>query len=76
MVRRILPFLAPVLWMVFIFFLSSQPVLPGPNVFWQDFLFKKSAHIIVYTVLFFLWYRAFSLSSKKKLYMLPFLLTL
>lgn len=76
MVRRVLPFLFPVLWMVFIFFLSSQPVLPGPNVFWVDFLFKKVSHISVYAVLFLLWYLAILASSKKKQYLFPFLLTL
>lgn len=45
----------PFLWMSFIFFLSAQPVLPGPKVMWGDFLFKKCAHMFVYAMLYLWW---------------------
>ena len=46
------------LWTGFIFFLSSQQDLPGPDLYAWDFVFKKSAHMFVYFVLFFLVNRA------------------
>ena len=49
--RKILYFRVFV-WAMLIFVLSSQPVLPGPQLFAFDFLLKKSAHIIVYGILF------------------------
>lgn len=50
-------FLPPVLWAILIFFLSNQPTLPGPDIYLWDFLFKKSAHMFVYAVLYLLSYR-------------------
>jgi hypothetical protein len=45
-------------WCAFIFFLSSQPHLPGPQDKTWDFIFKKLAHVTVYAVLFRLVYVA------------------
>lgn len=57
--RALLSAYIPVLlWSVFIFLLSNQPTLPGPDLYAWDFLFKKSAHMFVYFVLFFLFFRA------------------
>jgi VanZ family protein len=48
----------PVLvWAGFIFFLSSQSVLPGIEETTLNFIFKKLSHITVYAVLYFLLYR-------------------
>ena len=44
--------------MILIFSVSSVPDLPSNNVDVVDFLMKKSAHFLEYTILFFLWYRA------------------
>jgi VanZ family protein len=41
-----------------IYGLSAQPVLPGSEVFWQDFLLKKCAHIGFYLLLFWAWFIA------------------
>lgn len=38
-----------------IFFLSAQPVLPGPKIFIGDFIFKKCAHMGVFGVLYLCW---------------------
>lgn len=76
MKTRLLDYLFPVLWMGVIFFLSSQPVLPGASTFWQDFIFKKLAHISVYAVLYFLWYRAIRTENAKVKILIPFILTL
>lgn len=70
--RNYLPVL---LWAGFIFFLSSQSTLPGPETNLADFLFKKSAHMFVYAVLFFFTFRGMnkSKSSTKSLMYLPLL---
>ncbi|OGJ22513.1 MAG: hypothetical protein A2804_03090 [Candidatus Pacebacteria bacterium RIFCSPHIGHO2_01_FULL_46_10] len=65
-----------VLWMALIFILSSQPHLPSAQNVWIDFLFKKSAHIFVYGVLYTLSYRAQTVHRKKKGWVLPLLFTL
>lgn len=51
-------YLPILLWAGLIFFLSSQPTLPGHEVFNLDFLIKKTGHIFVFGVLFALIYRA------------------
>ena len=56
--KKCLNYTLVVLWMALIFYMSSIPDLPSNNVFLLDFIFKKTAHIIEYTVLFLLWFRA------------------
>lgn len=66
---------APVfIWASLIFLLSSISSLPSAQKFWWDFVFKKSAHMFEYAVLYFLLLRAF---NKKgfKIYSLCFLLS-
>ncbi|OGJ15814.1 MAG: hypothetical protein A2632_02575 [Candidatus Pacebacteria bacterium RIFCSPHIGHO2_01_FULL_46_16] len=46
------------LWAALIYYLSSQTILPGFYVETYDFIFKKSAHITVYAILYLLFYRA------------------
>jgi len=53
-------------WAGLIFFLSSQQVLPGPNISSLDFIFKKSAHMFVYAVLYLLLSRGVELVVDKK----------
>lgn len=45
--------------MGFIFYLSSQTSLPGPELILGDFVFKKLAHMFVFGVLWYLLYRAY-----------------
>jgi len=49
--------------MIVIFYLSSRTELPHANVFFWEFLFKKSGHVFVYFVLTLLW--IFALGSKQ-----------
>lgn len=56
--KRIAIWLPPIVWAGTIFFLSSQSALPGLSVSSYEFLFKKSAHMTAYAVLFFLVRRA------------------
>lgn len=53
--KAYLPVLA---WAGLIFYLSSQSVLAGLEINVLDFIFKKSAHMFVYFVLYFLTFRA------------------
>lgn len=53
--KKWIPVLA---WCGLIFFLSSQPHLPGPENVNLDFLFKKLGHICAYAILFGLTFRA------------------
>ena len=45
-------------WCVVIFVFSSLPTLPEVGFIWWDFVLKKSAHVLEYTVLFLLTYKA------------------
>ncbi|OGD83271.1 hypothetical protein A2572_00325 [Candidatus Collierbacteria bacterium RIFOXYD1_FULL_40_9] len=60
---KYLKFLPVTIWMIVIFYLSSRTELPHANVFFWEFLFKKSGHVFVYFVLTLLW--IFALGSKQ-----------
>lgn len=47
-------FAPAVIWAAIIFLFSSQPTLPGFDSGFLDFVLKKSAHMFVYGVLFWL----------------------
>ena len=49
---------APIAWMLFIFWLSSQPSLPSAPEPWQDIILKKTGHMLLYSILAILWWRA------------------
>jgi VanZ family protein len=51
--------LAVALWMAIIFAFSAQSRLPSAPQPWLDFLFKKSAHFMVFATLAALFWRAF-----------------
>jgi len=80
--KYFLAYLYPALWAVFIFLLSAQESLPGFSVSLYEFLFKKSAHMFVYAVLYFLLFRAYqqttskSRENNKKSYLYPLLICL
>lgn len=50
--------LPPILWAGMIFLFSHQSILPGFSLSVLDFLFKKSAHVFVFGVLYLLIWRA------------------
>lgn len=56
----------PVIWAVVIFLLSARPVIPASQIFWKDFLLKKSAHVIEYAIFASLTYRALKETGVKK----------
>lgn len=47
-----------IIWCILIFWLSSQPHLPGPADQTWDFVIKKLGHITAYAILFGLTFRA------------------
>jgi len=66
MSRKFTKYIPVVIWMVLIFWISSVPDLPSNKVDVLDFIFKKSAHFIEYTILFLLWYRALGVKNPFK----------
>lgn len=73
-------FAPPMLWAVVIFIFSSQTALPGFEESALDFIFKKTAHIFVYLVLYLLVKRGvdmvFNKKSEKMLLYVPVLICL
>ena len=63
------------LWCGLIFFFSSLPQLPLAPKTWQDFLIKKTAHMVEFGVLYLLVFRAFRFSSSRKNFWLSLLFT-
>jgi len=56
---KLIKFWLPVfLWALVIFTLSNFPTQKTSEIFWQDFILKKTAHFIEYAFLFVLVYRA------------------
>ncbi|MDP3955516.1 MAG: VanZ family protein [bacterium] len=56
---KLIKFWLPVLlWALVIFTFSNFPTQKTSEIFWEDFLLKKTAHFIEYAFLFVLIYRA------------------
>jgi hypothetical protein len=56
----------PVIWAFVIFAFSSYPSTRTSGFFWQEFIIKKTAHVVEYAVFTALLYRAFKESGVKK----------
>lgn len=78
--KYFLAYSLPTLWAGFIFFLSDQQILPGLSISLYDFIFKKSAHMFVYAVLYVLLFRAYKITNGNKItgkhYLFPILISL
>jgi len=57
--RQIKYWLPPILWACVIFMSSSRSVPGASEIHWQDFVVKKTAHVVVYAILSLLMYRGF-----------------
>ncbi len=70
-IKLLLYYWAPViLWTIVIFLFSSFPTQKASQIHWQDFIIKKSAHILEYFTLSLLTFRALresGMDSKKAL---------
>ena len=53
-------------WSGLIYLFSSHAVPSATQIYWGDFIIKKSAHIFEYGLLALLWYRALKQSGVKK----------
>ena len=60
--------LPPLLWAVVIFLFSSHPTKGVSEIHWQDFIVKKTAHLIEYGFLAILIYRGLINSKVKNLH--------
>lgn len=49
--KRLLVWLPTLVWMGVIFWFSSRPTGQTAQVYWQDFLVKKTAHFVEYFIL-------------------------
>ncbi len=77
--KVIVAFLPAVIWASFIYFLSAQSVLPSLALSTWDFVFKKTAHVVVYGILYILFFRGFQQTTELKgnqVWLLPLILTL
>lgn len=58
--------LPPFLWAIVIFLFSSYPTTRASEIHWQDFIVKKTAHIVEFGFLSLLLYRGFINSGMSK----------
>lgn len=60
MAKKLKLWLPAIAWMGVIFAFSSMPINHGKEFSWIDFIFKKTAHVTEYAILYFLVWRASS----------------
>ena len=65
--------LPPILWALIIYLFSSRPTVVVSEIYWPDFIFKKTVHLIEYGFFFVLLYRALKGTVKKDLFHLAML---
>ena len=66
-IKLLLRFWAPVIaWALVIFLFSSKPTGSTTEIYWQDFIVKKTAHVVEYAVFTTLLFRAFVASGANK----------
>lgn len=58
--------LPPIIWASLIFLFSSLPTIQTSEIYWQDFILKKTAHIVEYGIFAALLYRATKNSGVSK----------
>lgn len=64
----------PLFWMLLIFLVSARSVPASSEIFWEDFILKKTAHVIEYAILSLLLYRGFKSSGIRNPYLWSFIL--
>ena len=70
MLRQYFKYLPAILWMCLIFLFSSRPDLPSNKIYVVDFIFKKTAHVLEYSILFLLWYWALGRKNPVKAFLI------
>ena len=67
MKKKLIRYWLPVIvWAIVIFAFSSFPTGQASGIDWQDFIVKKTAHIVEYGILTLLLYRALKQSGIEK----------
>ncbi len=64
MAQKLRLWLPVLVWMGVIFGFSALPINHAAEFNWWDFIFKKTAHVTEYAILYFLVYRAWSNQGK------------
>jgi len=64
MTQKLKLWLPVLVWMGVIFGFSALPINHEAQFSWLDFIFKKTAHVTEYAILYFLVYRAWSSQGK------------
>lgn len=65
--KKFLKYWAPTLvWAIAIFLVSSYPTLEASQIYWKDFIVKKTAHMVEYGIFAALLYRALRRYGVKK----------
>lgn len=65
--ERVARYWLPVtIWALIIFLLSARATNPVSEIYWRDFVVKKSAHVLEYAILTTLLYRALKESGVEK----------
>lgn len=70
MTKKLKYWLPPILWAVIIFNLSSGPLPLVTDSYWGDFAFKKFSHVLFYSILAVLIYRALIFEKVNKIHAL------
>lgn len=66
-IKRIITlWLPPILWAVVIFLFSSYPTKQASEIYWKDFVVKKTGHIVEYAIFASLLYRGFKETGVRK----------
>jgi VanZ family protein len=65
--KKVIRFWLPVIiWAAIIFSFSARPVKPATQIFWKDFVIKKTAHMVEYAIFTILLSRALKASGVEK----------
>lgn len=62
--KKVIAWFPVILWALVIFSFSSLPVAQTSQIYWQDFIFKKTAHVVEYCILCILVYRALKINTE------------
>ncbi len=61
-----------IFWGLMIFLVSSRPAVVVSEIYWPDFVVKKTGHLIVFGILFTLLYRALKETTRLQVFRVAF----
>ncbi len=65
---KLIAWLGVIIWALVIFTFSAQPNYSTGGIIWWDFVIKKTAHIVEYSIFFALFFRAVNITVNKKVF--------